>query len=88
MTNDPDQPAANRKDRVAAGILAIFLGGLGIHQFYLGNIGSGVLRIVLTFTIILAPIAAVIAIVEGIQYLTKSEEEFHQTYVVGSKSWF
>lgn len=40
--------AFSDKSRVAAGILGILLGGLGVHSFYLGNIGKGVIQIIVT----------------------------------------
>ncbi len=88
MSQNTDQPAPKTKDRTVAGILAILLGGLGIHQFYLGNVGTGIIRIIMTITIIGAPVSGLIALVEGIIYLTKSDEDFHQIYVDGNKSWF
>ncbi len=86
------------KSKVAAGVLAILLGGLGIHKFYLGYTGPGI--ILLLGTIISAALAIVIVgifgllaigaivLVEGILYLTKSDEEFHSIYVENRKSWF
>ncbi len=82
------QNAGKTKDRTIAGILAILLGALGIHQFYLGNVGTAIIRIIMTITIIGAPVSGLIALVEGIIYLTKSDEDFHQIYVDGNKSWF
>ncbi len=85
------------KSKVAAGLFAIFLGGFGIHKFYLGYIGPGLIYlltntvgwIVTIFLLGLPNIAlAIIALIEGILYLTKSDEEFEQTYVVGRKPWF
>lgn len=87
--NQPDsQPASKSKDRTTAGILALLLGGIGVHQFYLGNIGTGILRILMIVTLILAPVAGLIALVEGILYLTKTDEEFKRIYVDGNKKWF
>ena len=37
-----------QKSKVAAGILGILVGGLGIHRFYLGYVGIGILQIVVT----------------------------------------
>lgn len=71
--------------KVVAGILAILLGGLGIHKFYLGYTKEGVIQLILGF---LCGIGALIALVEGILYLTKTDEEFYQTYQVGHKGWF
>ena len=81
---------APQKSKVAAGVLAILLGTLGIHKFYLGNTKPALIMLLvslLTFGIG-APIMAIIGLVEGILYLTKSDEEFYQLYVVQKKGWF
>lgn len=78
------------KDKLVAGLLAIFIGTLGIHKFYLGYTKSGVIMLLvslLTFGVG-ASVMAVIALIEGILYLTKSDAEFYQTYVQNSKEWF
>lgn len=78
------------KDKLVAGLLAIFLGTLGIHKFYLGYNKSGVIMLLvslLTFGVG-ATVMAVIALIEGILYLTKSDAEFYQTYVQNNKEWF
>ncbi|NND88128.1 MAG: TM2 domain-containing protein [Flavobacteriaceae bacterium] len=71
--------------KVLCGVLAILLGGLGVHKFLLGYNTEGVLHILLTF---LCGIGAIIGIVEGIIYLTKTDEEFYQTYQIQKKGWF
>lgn len=85
------------KSKVAAGLLAIFLGGLGIHKFYLGYTGPGLVYLLtntigwlITSFLLGIPniILAIIAFIEGIIYLTKSDEEFEQIYVIGEKPWF
>ena len=76
------------KSKVVAGVLAILLGGLGVHKFYLGNVRAGIIHLVLTLLIITAPISGIVALIEGILYLTKSDEDFHNTYVVQRKAWF
>ena len=80
--------------RIVAGVLAILVGALGIHKFYLGDTNQGLLRIgislvggVVTLGIALAAMS-VIGIVEGIIYLTMSDADFIRTYQVGDKSWF
>jgi TM2 domain-containing membrane protein YozV len=86
----PAAAPAAEKSKVAAGILAILLGGLGIHKFYLGYTKEGVIMLlvsVLSFGL-LSGAVAIIALVEGILYLTKSDEEFYSTYVAGKKTWF
>jgi TM2 domain-containing membrane protein YozV len=45
----PAVAAANAKSRVAAALLGIFIGGLGIHRFYLGYTGIGIAQIIVTF---------------------------------------
>lgn len=86
----PSMPISGAKSKVAAGLLAIFLGSLGIHKFYLGYSGAGVTMLLLTLCtcFILSPIMAIIALVEGIIYLTMTDEAFEQTYVRNQKSWF
>ncbi|GGN99562.1 MULTISPECIES: NINE protein [Haloarcula] len=63
-------------DRVTAGIFAILLGGLGIHHFYLGNVGLGVLYLCFSWTFI----PALVGVIEGIIYLTKTDDEFQRQY--------
>ncbi len=76
------------KSRLVAGVLGILLGALGIHKFYLGYTGAGIVHIVLTVLVISAPISAIVGLIEGIMYLTKTEEDFHKTYVENRRIWF
>jgi TM2 domain-containing membrane protein YozV len=78
------KPAGAEK-KVPAGILGILLGGLGIHKFYLGYTKEGVIQILLSF---LCGLGGLIGLIEGIIYLTKSDEEFVATYITGKKAWF
>lgn len=80
-----DGKPAGADKKVAAGILGILLGGLGIHKFYLGYTKEGIIQIVLS---LLCGIGAIIGLIEGIIYLTKSDEEFVATYITGKKGWF
>ena len=88
------QAAPNTKDHVAAGLLAIFLGSLGIHKFYLGYNTPGFIMLAVTivgsiFSLGIAGLAmVVISIVEGVLYLSKSQTEFEQVYVFSKKEWF
>ena len=72
--------------KMLAGILALLIGSLGIHKFILGYTQEGVLQIVITF--VTCGIGGIIPLIEGIIYLTKSDEEFYQTYQVNKKGWF
>jgi TM2 domain-containing membrane protein YozV len=78
------------KNRITAGILALTIGGLGVHKFYLGYTVTGLIYIVaMFFSMGLVNIFfAIIAIIEGITYLTLSDEEFEKKYVIGKKTWF
>lgn len=76
--------ADNKK--VLAGILGIVLGGLGIHKFVLGYTKEGIIQA--AFSILSCGMGSIVGLVEGIIYLTKSDEEFYQTYQVGKKGWF
>ena len=68
-----------------AGILAILLGYLGIHKFYLGYTKEGVIQLLLGLAF---GIGGIIGVIEGIIYLTRDDEEFYQTYQIGYKGWF
>jgi TM2 domain-containing membrane protein YozV len=76
-------PGAEKK--VVAGVLAILVGSFGVHKFYLGYTKAGVIQICLSF---LCGIGGIIAIIEGIIYLTKSDQDFVTTYITGKKEWF
>ena len=72
-----DQPASTPapaggepKQKMVAGLLGIFLGGLGIHSFYLGNTTKGIIQIIVT--IVTLGFGAIWGFVEGILILTGS----------------
>jgi TM2 domain-containing membrane protein YozV len=89
---------ASEKSPIAAGLLALFLGGLGIHKFYLGYNQEGIILLVATMiswvlTIILIGFLglmaiSVVCIIEAIIYLTKPQHEFTRIYVQGRRPWF
>ncbi|MFB6233064.1 MAG: NINE protein [Haloarculaceae archaeon] len=64
-------------DRTTAALLAILLGGLGVHKFYMGRTRLGVIYLCFSWTLI----PALVGFIEGIIYLTKSDAEFQQQYV-------
>ena len=63
-------PGYQQKSKMAAGLLGIFLGALGIHNFYLGNSNRGIIQIVLTF--ITCGVAGLWGFIEGIMSLSGS----------------
>jgi len=89
----PSQVSAGNsgKSRVTAALLAIFLGAVGAHEFYLGHNRSALIRLgigVFGLAVGLTFVASLIGLIEGIIYLTKSDEDFSRIYVVGGKEWF
>jgi TM2 domain-containing membrane protein YozV len=64
----PYDPQA--KSKLAAGLLGIFLGGFGVHRFYLGFTKIGIIQIVVT--IFTCGIGSLWGFVEGILYLVGS----------------
>jgi len=69
-------PVYRSKSKVVAGLLAIFLGGLGIHKFYLGRVGAGIFCILFCWT----GIPEIVGLIEGIVYLCKSDYAFNEKY--------
>ena len=84
-----DQIPGSEK-KIVAGILALLLGSLGIHKFYLGYNTAGIIMLLVSLLSCgtLAAVIYIIAIIEGITYLTKTDEQFVATYVTGKKEWF
>ena len=86
--------ATGENKKVLAGILAILLGAFGVHKFILGYNKEGIIMLVITLIIggftcgMGASLVAIVGLVEGIMYLTKSDEEFYNTYQAGKKPWF
>ncbi|PCH78348.1 MAG: hypothetical protein COB98_00890 [Flavobacteriaceae bacterium] len=76
--------------RIAAGIIAILLGALGIHKFILGYTKEGIIMLLITILTcgFGGIIISIIALIEGVIYLTKSDEEFKHIYQDNKKTWF
>lgn len=85
MVPPPMPPDVNSK-KILCGVLGIVIGGLGIHRFLLDDATGGILRIVIT--VFTCGLGSLIGLVEGIIYLTKSDPEFYQTYMVEKRAWF
>lgn len=80
------------KDKVAAALLAFFLGCFGAHKFYLNKTGAAVTMLLLGtigwLLVLPGLIIAVIAFIEFIIYLVTDDAEFQRKYVYGNQSWF
>ena len=84
----PQHLADAHSKKILCGLMAIFLGNLGIHKFLLGYTGAGVITLLLNCTGIGIPVMRIITIIEGILYLTKTDEDFYNTYIANQKQWF
>jgi TM2 domain-containing membrane protein YozV len=77
------QTPAQESKRIVCGVTAILLGGFGVHRFLLGDVTGGIIRIILC-----GGLFGVVGLIEGIIYLTKTDQEFIDIYQVGKKGWF
>jgi len=75
--------------KLIAGLLGILIGSLGIHKFYLGYQKEGLIMLLVTVLTcgFGGIVMGVIGLIEGIMYLTKTDEEFVAIYVTGRKGW-
>ena len=62
------------KDKNVAGILALFFGWLGIHRFYLGQIGLGILYMFFFW------VSWIIALIDAIAFFAMDKVEFDEKY--------
>lgn len=72
--------------KLAAGLLGLLLSPFAANKFYLGYMKEGIIQIILN--ICTCGIATVIPLIEGIIYLTMSDEQFDRTYIQNKKPWF
>jgi len=79
-------PQRTDNKRILAGIMAIVFTGFGIHKFVLGYNKEGLLTIL--YTVLSCGVFSFVSFIEGIIYLTKSDDVFYQTYQANKKPWF
>jgi len=77
-------PGAEKK--LVAGLLAIFVAPLALHKFYLGYTKEDIIQIIIVFCTCF--LGGFISIIEGVIYLSKSDEDFVNTYIKNKKGWF
>ena len=79
-----DWKAMGADKKIPAGVCAILVGWLGVHKFILGYTTEGIIQLVLG----LCGIGWILGLIEGIIYLTKSDEDFVRTYFQNRRGWF
>lgn len=88
----PDGKPIGADKKILAGVLGILFGGLGIHKFVLGYTKEGIIMCLVSLfgSLVCFPtyVVMVLGFVEGIIYLTKSDEEFSRLYIQGRRGWF
>ena len=70
-----------RDNRVECGIIAMIFGAVGLHKFYRGQYGRGLLYIVFCWTFI----PAIVGVLEGIHYLTETDEQYREELALKPK---
>lgn len=81
-----DWKAAGADKKLVAGICGIVIGWAGVHKFILGYTTEGIIQLVIS--LVTCGAGGIIGIIEGIIYLTKSDEDFVRTYIQNKKGWF
>jgi TM2 domain-containing membrane protein YozV/cold shock CspA family protein len=89
----PGAFSMGEKNKWIAALLAFVFGALGVHKFYLGKNTAGFIMLaVFLGGIVLVGIpsfiVSVIAFIEAIIYVTKSDQRFYDDYVAGDRAWF
>ena len=80
MTDSTPRPESKR---VLAGVLGIVFSPFSLHRFVLGDVTGGLLRLLLCFNL-----GGLLGLIEGIIYLTKTDQQFVDEYQIGKKAWF
>ena len=84
--------STGEKSKIIAFLLALFLGSIGVHKFYLGYNTQGIIMLLCGtvgwFLLVPPFVIAIIALIEAIMYISKSDDEFHRIYVQNKKAWF
>ncbi|TVQ58888.1 MAG: TM2 domain-containing protein [Spirulina sp. DLM2.Bin59] len=86
---EPTLSEANSK-KVAAGICGILLGTFGVHKFILGYTTEGLVMLLVTLLTcgLAGTIFCIIGFIEGIIYLTQTDEDFLRNYLLSKRGWF
>lgn len=74
------EPDLNDRNKFVAALLALLVGPLGIHRFYVGRVGSGIAMLLLSFSVIGLLVSVPWALIDMIRYLIMSNGEFAERY--------
>lgn len=69
--------------RIAAAVIGIFCGSVGIHRFYMGHTNAGIVYLVVG-VVTAGTVTSVVGLIDGIIYLLATDEEFQQKYANNS----
>ena len=78
--NDAFAEGPHGQSRGIAALLAIFLGSLGVHYFYLGKTTAGIIFLVISL-VSCGSVAAILSLIQGIMMLCMTNEEFERRYI-------
>lgn len=67
------------RNKTAAGLFAIFLGWAGVHRFYLGQVGLGILYVFLTI-ISFGVVSSIISLIDAVVLFSMADQQFDQKY--------
>lgn len=96
----PDEPTFDEfaRKKITAGLFGIFLGAWGVHKFIIGQKTAGIIMLCFTLAGIAGACLIVplifpitmhfIGIIEGVIYLSRTEQNFYRLYAVEKRSWF
>lgn len=76
----PTTPIRTDRNKYIAALIAFVLGTLGIHRFYLGRTGSGIVMLVLTCTVVGMIVTWPWSWIDMVRYLVMSDSEFEERY--------
>ncbi len=84
-----DNSSGDASKKVSAGVCGILIGALGVHKFILGYNTEGLVMLLVSLLTcgIGSPVMGIIGLIEGIIYLSKSDQEFIDTYIMNKKGW-
>lgn len=85
LANDAFADGPEGKSRGVTALLAILLGGLGVHYFYLGRVGAGLISLLLT--VLSCSLWQIVVLIQGILMFCMDNQTFRNKYVINSASF-